>query len=86
MWLTPTLGQPPVPLGTFSVREGAGADEALEVRKKVAAFSPFTYISNGTGQPAMSVPLFGTVKIYQLVSNLQHVLARKPHCSGSPRK
>lgn len=58
MWLTPTLGQPPVPLGTFSVREGAGADEALEVRKKVAAFSPFTYISNGTGQPAMSVPLF----------------------------
>ncbi len=58
LWLTPTLGQPPVPLGMFSIRDGAKPEEALEVRKKTAAFSPFTYISNGTGQPSMSVPLF----------------------------
>ena len=58
LWLTPTLGQPPVPLGMFVIRDGATPEEALEVRKKTATFSPFTYIFNGTGQPAMSVPLF----------------------------
>lgn len=58
LWLTPTLGQPPVPLGAFAIRDGATPEEALEVRKKTATFSPFTYIFNGTGQPAMSVPLF----------------------------
>ena len=58
LWLTPTLGRPPVPLGAFSIRDGASPEEALEVRKKTAAFSPFTYVFNGTGQPAMSVPLF----------------------------
>ncbi|MFQ5897068.1 MAG: amidase [Candidatus Methylomirabilia bacterium] len=54
VWLTPTLGEPPVPLGTFEF----SADDPLKVRRRVAAFSPFTYASNVTGQPAMSVPLF----------------------------
>ena len=38
--------------------EGASADEAVEVRRRTATFSPFTYIFNATGQPAMSVPLY----------------------------
>ena len=54
LWLTPTLGQPPVPLGTFAFSEG----DPFELRRRMAAFSPYTYISNATGQPAMSVPLY----------------------------
>lgn len=54
IWLTPTLGRPPVPLGTFDSRPdepGSGFEPAEE-------FAPFTALINGTGQPAMSVPLF----------------------------
>ena len=54
IWLTPTLGAPPVPLGTFKFSEG----DPFELRRRMATFSPFTPISNVTGQPAMSVPLF----------------------------
>lgn len=54
IWLTPTLGEPPVPLGTFKFTTG----DPLAVRRRMSAFSPFTYISNATGQPAMSVPLY----------------------------
>ncbi len=53
MWLTPTLGQPPAPLGTFAFDEG----DPFELRRRMASFSPYTYIANATGQPAMSVPL-----------------------------
>ena len=53
LWLTPTLGQPPVPLDTLTYSGG----DPFELRRRVADFSPFTYISNVTGQPAMSVPL-----------------------------
>jgi amidase len=54
VWLTPTLTEPPVPLGTFDSPPGKplqGFDRAVE-------FCPFTPIANFTGQPAMSVPLF----------------------------
>ncbi len=54
VWLTPTLGQPPVPLGTFRYSGG----DPMEFRRRVAAFAAFTYISNVTGQPSMSVPLY----------------------------
>ena len=54
LWLTPTLGQPPVPLGTFAFSEG----DPFKLRRRMASFSPYTYISNATGQPAMSVPLY----------------------------
>jgi amidase len=54
VWLTPTLGEPPVPLGTFRFSGG----DPFELRRRIATFSPFTYISNATGQPAMSVPLY----------------------------
>jgi amidase len=56
VWLTPTLGEPPVSLGTFSY---AGGDP-FEVRRRMAAFSPFAAIANVTGQPAMSVPTYWT--------------------------
>jgi amidase len=52
VWLTPVLGEPPVPLGTFRYEGG----DPFEVRRRMAAFTPFTYLGNVTGQPAMSVP------------------------------
>jgi amidase len=53
IWLTPTLGEPPVPLETFKYTVG----DPFELRRRMTTFAPFTFISNGTGQPAMSVPL-----------------------------
>jgi amidase len=52
--LTPTLAQPPVPLGAFD----SPADNPLQGYQRAAEFIPFTPICNLTGQPAMSVPLF----------------------------
>jgi len=54
VWLTPTLAEPPVPLGTFD----SPAENPLQGLLRAAAFMPFTPICNVTGQPAMSVPLF----------------------------
>jgi len=56
MWLTPTLGEPPVPLGTFAFTQ----EDPFAMRRRMRAFDPFTYLSNATGQPAMSVPLSWT--------------------------
>ena len=55
IWLTPTLAEPPVPLGTFDFSRFNSSQEGLE---RVLASMPFTQIFNATGQPAMSVPLF----------------------------
>lgn len=52
LWLTTTLGQPPVPLGTL-VYTG----DPFELRRRMARFSPYTYLTNATGQPAISLPL-----------------------------
>jgi amidase len=52
--LTPTLAEPPVPLGTFD----SPPENPLHGIAKAAEFVPFTPICNATGQPAMSVPLF----------------------------
>ena len=54
IWLTPTLGEPPVPIGTFE----ASYDEPLTGFFRAADFAPFTPLVNATGQPAMSVPLY----------------------------
>lgn len=54
VWLTPTLAEPPLPLGTFDFE----SDNALEMFLRAGAFVAFTPICNATGQPAMSVPLF----------------------------
>lgn len=52
IWLTPTLGKPPVKLGALKY-DG----DPVELRRRTARFSPFTYIANATGQPAISLPL-----------------------------
>ena len=54
LFLTPTITQPPLPLGSFNSTSDnpmAGFEKAIEV----AAFTP---MANATGQPAMSVPLY----------------------------
>jgi len=54
VWLTPTLAEPPVPLGTFD----SPPESPLQGLFRGAQFMPFTSICNITGQPAMSLPLF----------------------------
>ena len=54
MWLTPTLAEPPVPLGTFD----SPPENPMKGFDRAADFCPFTPIFNVTGQPAMSVPLY----------------------------
>jgi amidase len=50
--LTPTLGEVPVPLGTFQT-----PDEPILGFARAATFVPFTPEFNVTGQPAISLPL-----------------------------
>ena len=52
--LTPTLGEPPLPLGSFD----GPADQPLFGLFRAAAFVPFTPVFNVTGQPAISLPLY----------------------------
>ncbi|MGH9469664.1 MAG: amidase [Terriglobia bacterium] len=52
--LTPTLGAPPLPIGSLN----SPPLSLLEAQQRMTAFVPFTPIANVTGQPAMSVPLF----------------------------
>jgi amidase len=54
VWLTPTLGEPPVALGSFDSPE----DNPLAGMARAGKFVPFTPLANMTGQPAMSVPLY----------------------------
>jgi amidase len=54
IWLTPTLAEPPLPLGSFD----AAADDPMAGIQRAGQFVPFTPICNMTGQPAMSVPLY----------------------------
>jgi amidase len=57
MLLTATLAEPPAAIGRFKPDN----DDFLDYRmgpKGVLDYSPFTALANGTGQPAMSVPLY----------------------------
>jgi amidase len=54
VWLTPTLAEPPLPLGSFDARPG----DPLYGLRRAVAFVPYTPICNVTGQPAMSMPLY----------------------------
>ena len=51
--VTPTLGEPPAPLGTFDSPPG----EPLAGLFRAAAYVPFTPPFNVTGQPGISLPL-----------------------------
>ncbi len=53
VWLTPTLAQPPLPLGTLQ----GGYLDLVKSFRRALAFVPFTPLANVTGAPAMSVPL-----------------------------
>ena len=53
VWLTPTLGEPPLPIGSFD----SPADNPMAGMIRAVQFVPFTPVCNMTGQPAMSVPL-----------------------------
>jgi amidase len=52
--LTPTLAEPPLPLGTLE----SPPDNPLFGIIRSGQYVPFTPICNITGQPAMSVPLY----------------------------
>ena len=52
--LTPTLAEPPLPLGAFA----SPPDNPLQGFYRSAMFACFTPVCNMTGQPGMSVPLF----------------------------
>lgn len=54
LWLTPTVTEPPVPLGTFK----SPPDDPLAGIFRAADFAPFTAVFNATGQPACSIPLY----------------------------
>jgi len=52
--LTPTLAEPPLPLGSFD----SPPDNPLHGLYRSSLFACFTPVCNMTGQPGMSVPLF----------------------------
>ena len=52
-WISPTLGTPPVKLGSIDSSE-ADIEKAME---PIFSYVPYTYVFNGTGQPAISLPL-----------------------------
>jgi amidase len=53
LWLTPTLSQPPLKLGVVDVNE-RDVEKAFE---PIIGYVPFTAMQNGTGQPAINLPL-----------------------------
>lgn len=55
-WLTPTLGTPPIKLGTIDINER----DMMKAMAPVLDYVPFTPIQNATGQPAISLPLHWT--------------------------
>jgi amidase len=54
LWLTPTIAEPPPPLGTFK----SPPDDILAGIFRAGDFAPFTLLFNATGQPAASLPLY----------------------------
>lgn len=52
--LTPMLAKSPARIGELAI----GDKDFYEYRNKIADYSPFSALSNMTGAPAMSVPLF----------------------------
>ncbi len=52
--ITPTLAEPPVPIGTFR----STTDDPLSAIFRAADFAPFTPPLNATGHPACSIPLY----------------------------
>jgi amidase len=53
VWISATLGLPPVPIGTFDMNER----DPLRAFAPLIDYVPFTAMQNVTGQPAINVPL-----------------------------
>ncbi|MFT3808526.1 MAG: amidase family protein [Micropepsaceae bacterium] len=53
VWLTPTLGAPPLPIGTVDTSER----DPQKAFAPIIDYVPFTAIQNATGQPAINLPL-----------------------------
>jgi amidase/6-aminohexanoate-cyclic-dimer hydrolase len=59
MLLTATLGEPPATIGRFPSDRADAWGDFLDFRLNIVLpYSPFTALANGTGQPAMSLPLW----------------------------
>lgn len=56
LWLTPTITQPPLPLGSFT----STAQDPMGAIFKAAELAPFTAPFNSTGNPGISLPLHQT--------------------------
>ncbi|MGV7119453.1 amidase [Sphingopyxis sp. 550A] len=56
VWLTPTLGAPPPPNGSFPL----DSDDIAVGFGAMTDYVPFTAIQNATGQPAINLPLWWT--------------------------
>lgn len=54
VWLTPTLGLPPLPIGAMA----SPVDDPNAGMRVAAQFVPFTPLTNVTGQPSISLPLY----------------------------
>ena len=54
VWLTPTVPEPPLTLGSLD----PDPESPLVALLRAGAFASFTWPANATGQPAMSVPLY----------------------------
>ena len=54
--LTPTLGEPPVPIGTFA----NDPDSPMAPMARAGSYVPFTPQFNASGQPAISLPMHWT--------------------------
>lgn len=53
--LTPALAERPLPLGTLDT----DAPDPMSTFTRSGLFTPFTPVFNATGQPGISLPLFG---------------------------
>ncbi len=57
--LTATLGEPPARIGRFTTNRPDGWSTFLEYRlEHILPYSPYTALANGTGQPAINLPLW----------------------------
>lgn len=54
IWLTPTLGGPPMTIGTMDF----DLTDPMAAYAPVLDYTPFTAIQNATGQPAINLPLY----------------------------
>ncbi len=53
VWLSPTLGRPPIPFGHLDIR----SRDFMAQMKRMLSFAPLCHLANATGQPAISLPL-----------------------------